>query len=141
MCRRCRRFGQGLHCQRIILEAKHFLGHTHLTMQSVGLELGFDDRTNFVKFSVRKWHDTSGTPVEKLESRLLSIFSSLHSDRSHMGIAKCLPANYHQKRNAYEVGNGNHAKLNRHTGADIKHQKRQHADCHDNNRQLTRIWT
>jgi AraC-like DNA-binding protein len=46
--------------QRVALEAKRLLAHTHLAVQTVGQELGFEDPTNFVKF-FRK--ETGMTPL------------------------------------------------------------------------------
>jgi AraC-like DNA-binding protein len=36
--------------QRVILEAKRLLAHTHLNIKEIGFQLGFDEPTNFVKF-------------------------------------------------------------------------------------------
>ena len=47
--------------QRIILEAKRLLSHTHISIKEVGFELGFDEPTNFIKYF--KKHCNS-TPVE-----------------------------------------------------------------------------
>lgn len=47
--------------QRIILEARRLLAHTRLTVQSIGLELGFDEATNFAKYFR---HACDITPLE-----------------------------------------------------------------------------
>lgn len=46
--------------QRLILEAKRLLAHTSMSVQAIGLELGFDESTNFVKFFRR---ETGTTPL------------------------------------------------------------------------------
>jgi AraC-like DNA-binding protein len=46
--------------QRVALEAKRLLAHTTLSVQAIGLEVGFDDATNFVKFFKREVHVTPG---------------------------------------------------------------------------------
>lgn len=46
--------------QRLTLEAKRLLAHTHVAVQAVGHTLGFDEATNFVKF-FRK--ETGMTPL------------------------------------------------------------------------------
>jgi AraC-like DNA-binding protein len=40
--------------QRLVLEAKRLLAHTHLPVQSIADQLGFDEATNFVKFFRRE---------------------------------------------------------------------------------------
>jgi len=40
--------------QRLVLEAKRLLAHTHLPVQTIADQLGFDEATNFVKFFRRE---------------------------------------------------------------------------------------
>ena len=46
--------------QRIALEAKRLLAHTDAAVQSIAIDLGFDDPTNFVKFFKREAAMTPG---------------------------------------------------------------------------------
>jgi AraC-like DNA-binding protein len=46
--------------QRIVLEAKRLLAHTSLPVQTIALDLGFDDPTNFVKFFRKECGETPG---------------------------------------------------------------------------------
>lgn len=46
--------------QRLALEAKRLLAHSSMAVQAVGLQLGFDEASNFVKF-FRK--ETAATPL------------------------------------------------------------------------------
>ena len=36
--------------ERVILESKRLLAHTHMSIKEIGFQLGFDEPTNFVKF-------------------------------------------------------------------------------------------
>jgi AraC family transcriptional regulator, transcriptional activator of pobA len=51
--------------ERIVLEAKRLLAHTHESVKEIGFALGFDEPTNFIKY-FRKHHHS--TPVEFRES-------------------------------------------------------------------------
>lgn len=46
--------------QRLMLEAKRLLAHTSLPVQTIALDLGFDDPTNFVKFFRKECGETPG---------------------------------------------------------------------------------
>lgn len=52
---------------RILLEAKRLLVHTHLSIKEVGQELGFEDPAYFVRYFKK---NTEATPVEFRESNL-----------------------------------------------------------------------
>lgn len=51
--------------ERIMLEAKRMLAHSHESIKEVGYQLGFDEPTNFIKFFRR---NSKLTPVEFRES-------------------------------------------------------------------------
>jgi AraC-like DNA-binding protein len=60
--------------QRLVLEAKRWLAHTTIAVQTIGRELGFDEPTNFVKF-FRK--ETGMTPLTfRLENTKIGISSN-----------------------------------------------------------------
>lgn len=47
--------------ERVLLEAKRLLNHTHLSIKEIGFALGFEEPTNFIKYFRRH---TAKTPVE-----------------------------------------------------------------------------
>ena len=51
--------------ERVLLEAKRLLNHTHLSIKEIGFALGFEEPTNFIKY-FRK--HTAKTPAEFRES-------------------------------------------------------------------------
>ncbi len=51
---------------RIVLEAKRLLAHTHLSIKEIGQSLGFDDSAYFVRYFKK---NTNATPVEFRESQ------------------------------------------------------------------------
>lgn len=52
--------------ERVVLEAKRLLAHTHLSIKEIGFRLGFDEPTNFVKY------------FKKYERTLPRTFRDLH---------------------------------------------------------------